>query len=90
VRILVVEDDESLRRYVRAALEDRGFSIDEAVCLDDATGYVEGVPYDAVVFDLGLPDGDGLSLIEIIRRARRIAGPRVDCARQRQGSRQGP
>ena len=43
MRILVVDDD-GLRRYVRAALEDRGFSIDEAVCFEDATGNVEGVP----------------------------------------------
>ena len=70
MRILIVEDDDSLRRYLRAALEDRGFSIDEAVCLEDAIGYVEGVPYDAVVLDPGLPDGDGLSLIETIRRTR--------------------
>jgi len=41
MRILVVEDDNGLRRYVRAALEDRGFSIDEAVCLEDATGNVD-------------------------------------------------
>ena len=70
MRILVVEDEERLRRYVRAALEDSGFSIDEAACLDDATGHVENVPYDAVVLDLGLPDGDGLALIQTIRRAR--------------------
>jgi DNA-binding response OmpR family regulator len=70
MRILVVEDDDSLRRYVRAALEDRGFSIDEAVNLEDATGYVAAIPYDAVVLDLGLPDGDGLSFIEAIRRMR--------------------
>jgi len=70
MRILVVEDDARLRRYVRAAFEDRGFSIDEAVNLEDATGYVEAVPYDAVVLDLGLPDGDGLSFIEAIRRTR--------------------
>ena len=70
MRILVVEDDASLRRYVRGALEDSGFNIDEAACLDDAIGHVEGVPYDAVVLDLGLPDGDGLSLIETIRRVR--------------------
>ena len=70
MRILVVEDDESLRRYVRAALDDRGISSDEAACLDDATAHVEGVPYDAVILDLGLPDGDGLKLIETIRSAR--------------------
>lgn len=70
MRILVVEDDDSLRRYVRATLQDGGFSIDEAACLDDATAHVEGIPYDAVVLDLGLPDGDGLTLIETIRRTR--------------------
>jgi DNA-binding response OmpR family regulator len=70
MRILVVEDDTSLRRYVRAAMEDCGFSIDEAAGLDDATGHVEGIPYDVVILDLGLPDGDGLKLIETIRRAR--------------------
>ena len=70
MRILIVEDEESLRRYVRAALEDSGFSSDEAACLDDATAHVESVPYDAVILDLGLPDGDGLRLIETIRRTR--------------------
>lgn len=70
MRILVVEDDDSLRRYVRAAIEDGGFGVDEAARLDDATGHVESVPYDAVVLDLGLPDGDGLRFIEIIRRVR--------------------
>jgi DNA-binding response OmpR family regulator len=70
MRILIVEDEEGLRRYVRAALEDSGFSIDEAACLDDATGHVGNVPYDAVVLDLGLPDGDGLTLIQTIRRIR--------------------
>src|SRR5262245_43873256 len=68
MRILVVEDDDGLRRYVRAALEDRGFSIDEAACLDDARGHVEGVPYDAGILDFGLSDGDVLRLIERIRR----------------------
>jgi DNA-binding response OmpR family regulator len=70
MRILIVEDDAALRRFVRAALEEGGFSVDEAECLDDATAHVETVPYDAVVLDLGLPDGDGLSLIATIRRAR--------------------
>ena len=62
MRILVVEDDASLRRYVRATLEDCGFSIDEAACLDDATGHVEGVPYDAVILDLGLPVSAGAKI----------------------------
>src|SRR5262245_39940857 len=70
MRILIVEDEERLRRYVRATLEDSGFSIDEAACLDDATAHVEYVPYDTVVLDLGLPDGDGPPLIQTVRRMR--------------------
>jgi len=70
MRILIVEDEEGLRRYVRAALEDGGFSIDEAARLDDAAAHIENVPYDGVVLDLGLPDGDGLTLIQKIRRMR--------------------
>src|SRR6516225_5068961 len=70
MRILIVEDDAALRRYVRAAAEEGGFSVDEAACLDDATAHIETVPYDAVVLDLGLPDGDGLGLIATIRRMR--------------------
>src|SRR5262249_5736269 len=34
------------------------------------TAHVEGVPYDVVILDLGLPDGDGLKLIETIRSTR--------------------
>jgi DNA-binding response OmpR family regulator len=67
---LVVEDDDSLRRYVRAAIEEGGFGVDEAARLDDARARVEAVPYDAVVLDLGLPDGHGLRLIETVRRVR--------------------
>jgi len=70
MRILIVEDDAGLRRYVRAAAEEGGFSVDEAACLDDATAHIQSVPYDAVVLDLGLPDGDGLELIKTIRRVR--------------------
>jgi DNA-binding response OmpR family regulator len=70
MRILIVEDDAALRRYVRAAAEEGGFSVDEAACLDDATAHIETIPYDAVVLDLGMPDGDGSSLISTIRRMR--------------------
>jgi DNA-binding response OmpR family regulator len=70
MRILLVEDDAALRRYVRGAAEDGGFSVDEAISLSDGATHVESVPYDAVVLDLGLPDGDGLNLISTIRRAR--------------------
>jgi DNA-binding response OmpR family regulator len=54
MRILIVEDDSALRRFVRAAAEEVGFSVDEAACLDDATAHIETVPYDAAALDPGL------------------------------------
>src|SRR5262245_17694396 len=70
MRILIVEDAEGLRRYVRAALEDGDYGIDEPARLDDAAAHIENVPYDGVVLDLGLPDGDGLTISQKVRRTR--------------------
>src|SRR5262245_34638938 len=64
MRILIVADEEACGATCG------GFSIDEAARLEEATGHIENVPYDAVVLDLGLPDGDGLTLFRTIRGPR--------------------
>ena len=66
--VLLVEDDASLRTSIQGALHARGFGVRAAggtrealVLLDDQV--------DVVVLDLSLPDGDGLELLQSIRRA---------------------
>jgi len=68
MRILVVEDDVDLNRQVCAALEDAGYVVDKA--FDGEEGHFLGdtEPYDAIVLDIGLPQKDGISVIEEWRR----------------------
>lgn len=63
MRILVVEDEGRIAEILRAALSRSGFTVDAVRLYADAQAAIATNPYDAVVLDLGLPDGDGLSLL---------------------------
>src|SRR5436190_7359782 len=69
MRILVVEDDTNLNRQIKDALTEGGYAVD--VAFDGEEGHFLGdtEPYDAVVLDIGLPQMDGLSVLENWRRA---------------------
>ena len=69
MRILVVEDDTNLNRQIKDALTEGGYAVD--VAFDGEEGHFLGdtEPYDAVVLDIGLPQMDGLSVLEEWRRA---------------------
>ncbi len=66
-RILVVDDEASIRRYLRAALSAQGFAIYEAANGQEAINAVVTNHPDLIILDLGLPDFDG---IEVTRRLR--------------------
>lgn len=74
MRLLLVEDDVDLRDAVARNLGRSGFTVDTAADLTEALASVHAQPYDAIVLDLGLPDGDGLALIRRLR-AKRDATP---------------
>ena len=64
-RILVVDDEAPIRRYLRAALSGHGFVIYEAANGQEALNAVIADRPDIIILDLGLPDIDG---IEVTRR----------------------
>ena len=66
--LLIVEDEQAIRRFVRSALEAEGFRVHEADSLQ--RGLIEAATRkpDLLVLDLGLPDGDGLDLIRDLRQ----------------------
>jgi two-component system KDP operon response regulator KdpE len=66
-RVLVVEDEADIRRFVRLALQAEGFEAFEAEGVQ--RGLIEAGTRrpDLVVLDLGLPDGDGIDLIRDLR-----------------------
>jgi two-component system KDP operon response regulator KdpE len=66
-RVLVVDDENAIRRYLRAALSAQGFAIFEAASGQEAINAVVSNHPDLIILDLGLPDFDG---IEVTRRLR--------------------
>lgn len=69
MRILVVEDDVNLNRQLKEALTEAGYVVDVAFDGEEGHFLGETEPYDAIVLDIGLPQMDGLSVLEEWRRA---------------------
>jgi DNA-binding response OmpR family regulator len=67
-RILSVEDDERIRTAVRLALEDEGWTVDEAENGEEALVKFAQSPTDVVLIDIMLPDIDGFEVCRAIRR----------------------
>lgn len=66
-KVLFVEDEENIRNFVSALLEANGYYAIQASCLKDAYAMYSSYVPDLVIIDLGLPDGDGKSLLLKIR-----------------------
>ena len=67
-RILTVEDDERIRSAVKLALEDEGWTVDEAASGEEAVILFLRQPSDVVLIDIMLPGIDGFELCRTIRR----------------------
>src|SRR3954454_15187870 len=67
-RILIVEDDEATRSSVVVNLEAHGYRVLEATDVANALRSWEAGRPDLILLDLGLPDGDGSTLIRRVRR----------------------
>ena len=66
--ILLVEDDPLLRHAFRLLLEDAGYAVVEAGSAAEALQAVDAAAPALVLLDLGLPDIDGLRVLEDLRR----------------------
>lgn len=69
MRILLVEDEPEMASVLRIALHKRGILLDHADTLADGARHVDATPYNALVLDRRLPDGDGLALVSDLRAA---------------------
>jgi two-component system OmpR family response regulator len=68
MRLLIVEDDKSIARFIAKGLTEAGFAVDHRSNGDDGLSIALAEPYDAAIVDLMLPLRDGLSLIAELRR----------------------
>lgn len=68
MKLLLVEDDEMLGDSMHKGLRLAGFKVDHLALGTHALNALSDQDYDVIVLDLGLPDMDGLKLLERIRR----------------------
>jgi len=67
VKLLVVEDDKSIQEFLGRALTEAGYEVETADTAAAAEPLIMANRHDAYIIDLGLPDGDGLDLIQRCR-----------------------
>ncbi|WP_411879588.1 response regulator [Polaromonas sp. YR568] len=70
MRILVVEDDAGIALGLRTNLQQRGYAVDSCASLGSAWSALSSEPFDLVLLDLGLADGDGGDLLLRLRHGR--------------------
>ncbi|MBI3182825.1 MAG: response regulator transcription factor [Myxococcales bacterium] len=66
--VLIVEDDHNLRLTLEDNLAEEGYQVSSAATAAEAWAQLCGRPYEVVVLDIMLPDGDGYSLCRRIRQ----------------------
>jgi DNA-binding response OmpR family regulator len=68
MRLLIVEDSEELAQLLANGLKSAGYDNDVLLTASDARAALSTTRYAAIILDLGLPDGDGLSILREIRQ----------------------
>jgi two-component system, OmpR family, response regulator len=68
MKVLIVEDEPALRDYLVSLVLGQGILADGVGTLDEALAALSTTSYDLILLDRSLPDGDGLSLIQTLKR----------------------
>ena len=68
MKVLLIEDEQELRRSIRAFLQDVGFLVESANDFPSAMEKAEQYAYDAVLVDITLPKGSGLDIVRMLRK----------------------
>lgn len=71
MRFLLVEDSDDLAAAVASRLALDGHGVDRAATLLEARSFLNSAPYDLILLDISLPDGDGRDFLARERQARR-------------------
>jgi DNA-binding response OmpR family regulator len=66
-RILLIEDSARLSALIVNGLSKEGFGVDRVASLAEASEAVSQTHFDAIILDLGLPDGDGMAIVRQLR-----------------------
>ncbi len=67
MKLLIIEDDASLREIMCRALRDEGYVVETASTFFEAQDKIAGYNYECIMLDIMLPDGNGLTLLRHIK-----------------------
>lgn len=70
--VLIIEDEEPIRRFLRATLEANSYRVKETGTAREGELLAVTTYPDLILLDLGLPDADGLNVTRVIRRESRV------------------
>jgi two-component system KDP operon response regulator KdpE len=65
--ILIIEDEQPIRRFLKASLSNQGYRVNEAISGEEGLRMAAAQPPDLVILDLGLPDLDGQDVLKRLR-----------------------
>ena len=68
MKILIIEDEPSLREIMQRALLEEHYVVETAATFTEADAKVSGYNYDCILLDIMLPDGNGLNLLKHIKK----------------------
>ncbi len=66
-KILVVEDEQNIQNFIATVLEANGYDVLAANCVKDALSMISSHCPDLIILDLGLPDEDGVRVLQEVR-----------------------
>ena len=67
-KILIVDDEQSIRRFLKVTLSAQGYTVIEAVSGQQAISLTSTQKPDVIILDLGLPDLDGVEVTKLLRQ----------------------
>ena len=71
MKILIIEDEPSLRELIQRSLEKERYVVEAAADFQSGLRKIEDYDYDCVLLDIMLPDGNGLNLLEQLKKMRK-------------------
>ena len=71
MKILIIEDEPSLRELIQRSLEKERYVVEAAADFQSGLRKIEDFDYDCVLLDIMLPDGNGLNLLEQLKKMRK-------------------
>lgn len=71
MKILIIEDEPSLRELIQRLLEKERYVVEAAADFQSGLRKIEDYDYDCVLLDIMLPDGNGLNLLEQLKKMRK-------------------